>query len=356
MNHCIRSPFRFAIAFGTLLAVSLSGFANAQEADLATGKTTRVSGTTHLANDTSLPDLPVGITSFGAALLNDHIYVYGGHNGVAHKYYKDGQNKTLYSLNLKSPKKWEKVASEKGLQGLALVACKGNLYRMGGFEAQNAKGEDQDLVSSNEFARFNFQTKAWEKLAPMPTPRSSFDAVAVGSHIYVVGGWAMKGKDGKTEWEKSAIRIDVSKKDSQWEKLPQPPFVRRAVALGHADGKVFVVGGMQQKGGPTTAVDYFDIQSGKWHESKPLPKKGRMEGFGSSCFCVGGKLVVSAYSGNVYTWNSKTENWDDFGELETSRFFHRLIDIGQNRFAVLGGANMDSGKVFETEVFELPKK
>ena len=35
--------------------------------------------------------LPQGITSFGAAILDDVLYVYGGHKGRAHHYHKSGQ-------------------------------------------------------------------------------------------------------------------------------------------------------------------------------------------------------------------------------------------------------------------------
>ncbi len=48
----------------------------------------------------AFPDLPRAITSFGAAVVDDSIYVYGGHHGRAHHYSLTGQSGELLQLNL----------------------------------------------------------------------------------------------------------------------------------------------------------------------------------------------------------------------------------------------------------------
>ena len=93
------------------------------------------------AKASAYPDLPKAITSFGAAVLDGAIYVYGGFEGRAHHYYDQGQSGDLLRLNLdaavKPDAKWENVGTGPRLQGLALVACREALYRLGGFEARN---------------------------------------------------------------------------------------------------------------------------------------------------------------------------------------------------------------------------
>ena len=312
------------------------------------------------AAENSLPDkiadLPIAITSLGAAVLNDHIYVYGGNRGDAHNYYDSGQNTRLYELDLKQPGKWNHIGDGPGLQGLAMVACNGNLYRIGGFAAHNKKGEDADLRSVKEFAVFDFEHKKWNQLTPMPTARSSFDAVAVGSVIYVVGGWTLNGSD-PTVWADTALKIDMSADKPKWEILPEPPFKRRAISVAYQGDKIYVVGGMQPDRKISTEVAIFDTKANKWTDGPALPGEDSMEGFGSSSFNVGGNLVVSTYGGNLYRLNEKKSKWILIEQMDPSRFFHRLIPVSNNAFVMIGGANMQYGKTTECPVirFDISK-
>lgn len=300
------------------------------------------------------PELPKGITSFGAAVAGDELYVYGGHFGRAHEYARDSQSHELWRLNLKSPTKWEVVASGPPLQGLAMVEHGGLLYRVGGFSAHNAEGEEHDLRSVADFVRFDPATKEWQELTPLPEPRSSHDAVVVGGKLYVVGGWRL-GTEG-TKWHETALVADLSQDKPVWEALPQPPFQRRALSLGHLNGKLYAIGGMQEEGGPTTRVDAFDPASGEWSEVKPMQGEG-MEGFGSSAFTVGDRLFVSTYGGNLQCLSQDGGEWNIAKKLEEDRFFHRMLPY-EDRLILVGGASMAAGKrlqLEEVELAELPK-
>ena len=159
--------------------------------DVGTSDTGKLS-----TSDTSRPEtvqqyaaLPRGITSFGAAVINDWLYVYGGHFGRPHHYSNTSQSNELSRLNLRKSARWEVIAKGPRLQGLAMVAHNGKLYRIGGFTAYNQEDEDRNLHSVADFVRFDPQTKQWESLPPLPEPRSSHDAVVIRDKLYVVGGW-----------------------------------------------------------------------------------------------------------------------------------------------------------------------
>ncbi len=298
-----------------------------------------------------LPDIPVGLTSFGAANCGNALYVYGGHIGEAHDYDRESQSGITWRLDLENPREWESVDESAGRQGLAMVAHGGKIYRIGGFEAHNEPGTEQSLHSVDTCEVFDPSVGKWSTLAPMPVPRSSFDAVVVGDVLYVIGGWVMAG-DEETRWLESACSIDLSNLAAGWEEMPQPPFARRALSTGFQGEKIYVIGGMQEKGGPTRRVDVFDITRGTWSDGPELPGEEAMEGFGNSCFNIGGRLVVSTYGGNFHTLNEAGDAWEPMGSIEPGRFFHRLVPIGENQFALLGGANMGSGKTMETPVFK----
>ena len=237
------------------------------------------------------------------------------------------------------------------MQGLAMVQHKGNLYRIGGFIARNKKGESQDLHSSTEFAKFDFDKRQWQPLQPMPQARSSTDAVVVGDTLYVVGGWAMRGEEGK-QWSDQMLSLDLSNPAAKWQSS-ETPFKRRALSAGFQGDKLFVVGGMQQKGGPTAGVMVYDLKSKQWSEGPKLPGEGGMAGFGSSCFNIGGELYASTYGGDVLKLSKAGDAWEHKFELETGRFFHRLLPLAKDKFMLVGGANMDVGKLTEIEVFSL---
>lgn len=298
-----------------------------------------------------LPLLPQKATSFGAAIADGVLYVYGGHTGRAHSYSKESQANTLWRLDLQKPKAWESLGKGPRLQGHAMVAHGERLYRLGGFTAKNSAGEEHDLWSQANVARFDPTTKKWEELSPMPVPRSSFDAAVLGGKIYVIGGWNMQG-EAETVWHKSAYVLDLSADTLSWEALPEPPFERRALSVAAHQGQVFAIGGMQRKGGPTTRVDVYDPASSSWVRGPNLVGEG-MEGFGSAAFAVGKDLYVSTYAGNLQRLSKDGKSWEVAKRLERARFFHRMLPLSNHQLLSVGGASMKTGKFDQLDVIDV---
>lgn len=321
------------------------------------------------AATTSLQPLPQPVTSFGAAVVKDSLYMYGGHTGSAHSYSKQEQSNHLTRLDLKSGQ-WSTIIDGPHLQGLALVTYQGKLYRVGGFTAQNAEGEDHDLWSQDNVACFDPTKDAWEDLPPLPERRSSHDAAVVDGSIYVVGGWAMGGEK-EHQWHTTGWKMDLTAKELRWEAIAAPPFQRRALALAAHEGRLYVVGGMQKDGGPTTAVGIYDPKSNSWSEgpslvvkADPEPKdgekksrrsmsSGRMAGFGASAFATGGSLYVTTVQGNLQQLSPDGSKWEIAASDLTPRFFHRLLPLDDGHLIVVGGSNMSIGKFDEVEVISV---
>ncbi|MEZ6110734.1 MAG: kelch repeat-containing protein [Pirellulaceae bacterium] len=294
------------------------------------------------------PKLDEPVTSFGAAIADGALYIYGGHTGGAHSYSKLEQGDELLRLDLKHPTQWESIAKGPHLQGLAMVAHGKQLYRVGGFTAMNEKGEEHHLVSQNDAARFDLTDKKWHELPELPEPRSSHDAAVVGDKLYVVGGWQLRGEED-SHWHTTAYLMDLKSETPAWEAIPEPPFQRRAIAAAAHQGKLYVIGGMQEDGGPTTRVDVFDPESGKWTQGPSL-QGDPMNGFGSSAFAVGGKLCVSTLKGDLQRLSDDGKSWTVVRKLDNARFFHRMLPLGDNQLLFVGGANMESGKFDQVEV------
>ena len=295
------------------------------------------------------PALPEPITSFGAAVADGWLYVYGGNTGKTHQYSTELQSNHFRRLNLAKPEAWDELPGEAKLQGLALVSSGGKLYRVGGFTARNATGEKKDLWSVADVSRFDPATKMWEKLPPLPGPRSSHDAVVADNKIYVAGGWAMRG--GKTaEWHRTAVVMDLAQPPLAWRELPTPPFVRRAVSLGTQNGKVYVIGGMFESGDTASEVDYYDPATNTWQHAPDLPGKS-IEGFGNSSFEIGGKLFVSTIEGNLQRLDGDT--WNHVAKLQHPRYFHRMLPLSNDELLFVGGTARSGDRVEQIETIAL---
>jgi len=303
----------------------------------------------------NLPALPHGITSFGAAILGTDVYVYGGHFGQAHHYSESGQSDEFRRISLTKPNaEWELLPAGPKLTGLAMVEHGGKLYRVGGFTATNTDDQDQSLWSQDSFACFDPTSGTWSDLAPLPEGRSSHDAAVLDGKLYVVGGWNMAGPDNTT-WHKTAWVCDLTQQDRKWNALPEAPFLRRAVSLAACKGKLYVMGGMEEDGGPTTQVAVFDPAAQAWSVAPALLGNG-MEGFGTSAFASGDRLVVTTMSGSVQALSDDGSQWTLVGQAIEPRFFHRQLTTSDGRVLVVGGASMSTGKTNSLELMQFVAK
>jgi N-acetylneuraminic acid mutarotase len=302
-----------------------------------------------------LPALPEGVSSFGGAVDGKWLYVYSGHIGTAHSHSKQNLSPNFLRLRLDAPTEWEKLPPGPGLQGLPLVGYHGGVYRVGGLSARNEQGQEADLVSVADVARFDSKTKEWTELKPLPEGRSSHDAAVADGKLYVVGGWTL----GKEEnWLNTAWVLDLAKPDADWQALPEQPFQRRALSVAVLDGKLYAIGGMTPKG-PSVEVHVLDLKSGKWAPGPDVPLSDKiktMNGFGSSAYAADGKLFLSTMDGNVFRLSADGQAWEKVGELKFARFFHRLLPDGQGGWLAVAGASHEYGHLDSIERVEIGEK
>ncbi len=302
----------------------------------------------------SLGPLPEAITSFGAAVVNDAIYAYGGNTGSAHSYSNDQQFNKLIRLDTKNNKGWEPIAEGVRVQGNALVSYGSRVILVGGFTATNAKGEKGNLVSQAEVQQFDLSSGKWSDLPKLPEPRSSMDAIVLNGYLYAIGGWNMRGNSDSAVWHKTAWRLPLENAKKEWEPISPPPFQRRAIAVAAYKDRVFVIGGMNEDGETTTESCFYDPKTNLWNTVAPIAGVP-MTGFGTSACIVGKDLIVSAVDGSIQSYNDVHGVWEIIGQIPTGRFFHRIVPISNDAFAIIGGANMNVGKFKDTPIVRLMK-
>jgi len=293
--------------------------------------------------------LPVAVSSFGAAQADGYVYLYGGHSGKTHQYSTASVSNQFLRLKISEPREWEALEGRTGLQGLAMVAHRGMIYRIGGMQPRNAPGEKSDNASVASVDRYDPKAKKWESLPPMPEGRSSHDAVVLGEKLYVVGGWQMMGAGKQAVWQRNALVMDLAQAKLKWESIPQP-FQRRALTAASFRGKLYVLCGLTSDGELDRSVDILDPATGKWSSGPEVPAPIG-NGFTPAAGVVGDRLCLSTGDGKIFRLGEKGERWDEIGKLEQPRFVHRLIPIDDRRLLALGGASK-MGNVVLTEVVD----
>lgn len=285
-----------------------------------------------------LAPLPKPVTSFGAAATATHLYLFGGHHGTAHKYSRATTLGTLWQAPLAGGG-WRAVAERPITQGASLVEHGGALIAIGGLAPQNDEGQKEELLSLDSVARFDPASAKWTELPPLPTPRSSHDSVILDGKLYVGGGWQMRGSEGKSAWAKTLDVLDLRAAKSEWRSVPQP-FRRRALAAVAHAGKLFFIGGMDNGNDVSAAVDIFDPATGLWSVGPELPE-GRMKGFGCAAAELNGRLYASPASGAMLRLSADGTRWEEAGQLEPARLFHRLVPHAGKLLVVGGSANRE---------------
>lgn len=299
------------------------------------------------AEPPTVADLPLAISSFGAAHLDGSLYVYGGHIGRQHVHSFENLSQLFlrHPVDLDSPGPtpgWLALPPGRPLQGTALIEYDGALYRVGGMRADNPRREPGELYSVKSAARFLPEENRWQRFMALPAGRSSHDLAVVGDLLVVAGGWELRGSVEDPLWERSVFALDLTTLDGdsigQWRVLTETPIGVRANAAVGFDGKLWVLGGLDDNGDTTRRVDIYDPAADTWTPGPELPASGSLNGFGADAVTTGDALLISQADGRIYSIRSGDDDWTHASDLHEHRFFHRLVSDGEALFAI-GGAN-----------------
>ncbi len=304
------------------------------------------------------PSLPIPVASFGAVVCDGYLYAYGGHTGRAHTHSRENLSNKFVRLKLDGVAECEELPMPQPLQGLPIVTRGGKIYRIGGLEARNALGEDDDLHSVATFAEFDPTTGDWQAMPDLPAPRSSHNAAVIGDKLYVVGGWTLSGDDDG-EWQSSVVVFDFANPSAGWQSIPEPPFQRRALAVATAGGKLFVLGGMNDIAEVCSEVFVLDPKTGEWSEGPSFPgdkiNSFGMSAWGVSDVATGDCVVASGMNGSVYALGVGGDEWQKVAQLATPRFFHQLVPSADGGLLAVAGATPKDGHVASIESITIDK-
>jgi hypothetical protein len=270
------------------------------------------------------------VTSFGAAILSNHVYTLGGYSGTPHEYVREDQSDAFARYDL-STGRWESLASPGKSQSATLTSFDGRLIRVGGMRIKNGKGEIPHLTSLDTVEIFDPSTGAWTKSTPLPEPRSSHATVLVDHTLYVIGGWDLQGAMNGASWADSMFVADLSRPQITWNRVAMP-FKSRALGAARLGRFIVGVGGMEGRR-VQRRVHVYDTVANTWAKAPDLPEPG----FGVAVVSDQDRVYAAAASGKVYVLDSALARWDVHGEMIFPRFFHGAVATDDHRLLFLGG-------------------
>lgn len=204
-----------------------------------------------------LSGLPGYIRSeMATCALKNNIYISGGHIDSRHVW--------MLNVNVNS---WVKVASlNTGRWRHGMVALKGQIYAIGGFDGQSR------LTTMERYSSF---TNAWTTATPMLEAVSSAGVVTCMNKLYVIGG----AVDDHQSTDKVQCYDPM---DDKWTYKSPAPFQKDCISAVELDGTIYVVGGLM------STIFKYQPESDVWSEVAALP--GVLESCGVTV--CGGKINI----------------------------------------------------------------
>jgi len=172
--------------------------------------------------------------------------------------------------------------------------------------------------------------EGWQRLQDMPEVRSEMEAAAIGNKIYVVGGLNNRGEATNT-----VFIFDT--KDAVWS-LGTP----MSLSLHHAgaasyDEKLYIVGGYLNAWIPSNSLLIYDSKTNTWTIGPDMPTP---RGALTAQFLDGKLYAIGGFSGDVLSVNEvydpKTDTWETKSEMPTPRE-HLASAVLDDQLYVIGG-------------------
>ena len=258
---------------------------------------------------------------------------------------------------------------------IAVTAMGGKVYVFGGFTRPPSIMAWQPTANSWEY---DPQTDTWKALAPLPHPRGSAQAVAVGGKIYVIGGACsnVKGNPGAPIPRGTNAHIVVDYVDeynpatNTWRPCSSMPTARNHFLAAEVGGKIYAVNGRIGAVFVTMSdvidlVEEYDPATDRWSLKGRTPtNRADVSGgsFNGKIYLAGGeyqdtKRKMTFWA--VESFDPATNNWEALPHLQVARHGFAAAFIG-NQFHVVGGSFQSDGMpgaaspIASHEVFSVP--
>lgn len=215
-----------------------------------------------------------------------------------------------------------------GLNAPAAVAIGSRIYVIGGFRGTTNVPTADVLV-------YDTATRVWSSAAPLPAPRGGHAAVVIDGRIHVIGG----GNSQST----LADHYEYDPATNTW--ITRAPLSRAkgSAAAVVLHGKLYSIGG-RSGSSDFGDVEIYDPATGAWSKGPDIPPRGTA---GAAAYCgtiyvFGGESQARNSTLNEVLKLDTTENvWRDAIPMRVARNYARAVPFRGSIYLI--GGNMAVG-------------
>jgi N-acetylneuraminic acid mutarotase len=219
---------------------------------------------------------------------------------------------------------------------VAAAALNNKIYVVGGFE-QPGLSNMLDLAITPALEEYDPSTDRWTSRAPMPVGLHHVGIGVAGGKLYIIGGYK---QSWFSVWKPVATVYTYDPATDTWAERAPMPTPRGALSVTEYDGKLYAIGGYDQKIN-TAAVEVYDPENNTWIERAPLPTPRdhlAAATVSGKVYVIGGRLNGD-YGRNLSStevYDPATNRWSKAADLPTARSGITASMVG-GRIYVFGG-------------------
>nr|QEO74579.1 hypothetical protein [uncultured bacterium] len=186
--------------------------------------------------------------------------------------------------------------------------------------------------------------QAWAPFVPLPAARAAHAAVTDGQTIWVFGGIGEPGaiSIGVPEafHERTVLALDLEADVPAWQVLGLFPDVRDHLVGAYHDGKVYAIGGRDlQVQLITGRMDVLDVATGTWSVGPSLPTARGGAGaavINGSIYVVGGETTTHAFA-DAEAYDTALGTWSVLPPMPGPRHGVGVVAVDGSLYVEGGG-------------------
>jgi N-acetylneuraminic acid mutarotase len=210
-----------------------------------------------------------------------------------------------------------------GLNAPAAVAIGSRIYVLGGFKTTTN-------VPTSDVLVYDARARTWTTAAPLPAPRGGHAAAVLDGKIHVIGG----GNSRTT----LADHSEYDPATDTWTDRAPLPRSRGSPAVVAFEGKLFSIGG---RSGPADFgdVDVYDPATDRWTSNPPISPRGTA---GAAVYCgsiyvFGGESQAAGKTlDEVLRLDAIRKEWEHSLPMPSARNYARAV-VFRNSVYLIGG-------------------
>jgi N-acetylneuraminic acid mutarotase len=282
--------------------------------------------------------MPTPRKQLAAGVVNGLLFAVGGMNGV-------GAVLTTVQAYNASTNAWTTKASLPAARWRTNGAATINnlMYVAGGIDG-TTPGHTKTLYA------YNAGSNTWSVKASMPVVGGCGGSGAIAGVLYV-----LIGCDPTTKPTSGAkgILLRYDPVANTWSTRTSTPGPHQFPAVAVLGGKLYVVGGKNGTGIPTTVVHVYSPSTNTWSTKTPLPSarySSTAQVVAGKLYIVGGNDAVGAFTNTVYVYDPATNTWNTKATMPTARASLVSGNINGVLYSI-GGYNSSSPVLATNEAF-----